>query len=113
MDTKRLCKLFLIVLFIYLIIYFIIKNSKLFSSNAENYNAYAPRASPPCIHTFDNAPVLNGYEGSKCLRDRECYPNLTCCYEKPGFELLPTSGKCRKPEACGPNTTIQEWFPKK
>ncbi len=77
-----------------------------------NREKYRPVMDPPCIHTFDNNPIPRGFRGDKCLTNDQCYSNLKCCYEKPGFELLPTSGRCRLPEECGPNTTIQEWCSK-
>ncbi len=73
---------------------------------------YSPYMEPSCRHTYENNPIPNGYVGMKCLLNSDCHRGLKCCYEKPGFELLPTSGKCRHPSHCGPNTTLQEWRPR-
>lgn len=36
-----------------------------------------------------------GYEGSKCGRDCDCYPGLTCAYFRSQCsDLIPTSGRC-------------------
>ncbi len=72
----------------------------LFTKNVEGYHnheyTYAPYFPPMCKHTYDNNPIPNGYEGTKCLTSNECNKGLTCCWEQPGFELAPIDGRCRR-----------------
>lgn len=36
-----------------------------------------------------------GRYGDVCLHNNECGNGLKCCFEKPGFDLIPLNGTCR------------------
>ncbi len=60
-----------------------------------------------CHHNYYNNPIPSGYEGWKCIKDEDCYDGLKCCFENPGFELGPTSGRCRS--VCVPGQYTNLW----
>jgi hypothetical protein len=64
-------------------------------------NYYVKKCVPPLFECQSRYAIPNGYSGSKCVRDTDCYPCLKCVFPQDTdslfaqySDLIPTSGIC-------------------